>query len=58
MSRKRSGWNCVTNTCSGTVPTYDARDGKFRKVEVKLVKVDKLPKLKSRARGGYYAPTQ
>ena len=35
-----------------------ARDGKYRKVEVKLVNVSKLPKLRSRARGGYYAPSQ
>lgn len=41
----------------GYRPKNDARDGKYRKVEVKLVKVDKL-KLKSRARGGYYAPGQ
>ncbi len=42
----------------GYRPKNEARDGKFRKVEVKLVKVEKLPKLKSRARGGYYAPAQ
>jgi VWFA-related protein len=42
----------------GYRPKNDARDGKYRKVEVKLVKVDKLPKLKTRARGGYYAPSQ
>ena len=42
----------------GYRPKNDARDGKYRKVEVKLVKVDKLPKLRSRARGGYYAPAQ
>lgn len=36
----------------------DARDGKYRKVEVKLVNVSKLGKLRARARGGYYAPTQ
>ncbi len=42
----------------GYRPKNEARDGKYRKVEVKLVKVDKLPKLKSRARGGYYAPAQ
>jgi len=39
--------------------TNDARDGKYRKVEVKLVNLSKvLGKLKSRARGGYYAPSQ
>ena len=42
----------------GYRPKNDARDGKYRKVEVKLVKVEKLPRLKSRARGGYYAPSQ
>lgn len=42
----------------GYRPKNETRDGKYRKVEVKLVKVDKLPKLKSRARGGYYAPAQ
>jgi VWFA-related protein len=42
----------------GYRPKNDARDGKYRKVEVKLVKVEKLPRLKQRARGGYYAPTQ
>lgn len=42
----------------GYRPKNEARDGKYRKVEVKLVKVDKLPRLRSRARGGYYAPSQ
>ncbi|MFM2124602.1 MAG: hypothetical protein RL328_1053 [Acidobacteriota bacterium] len=42
----------------GYRPKNEARDGKYRKVEVKLVKVDKLPKLKSRSRSGYYAPAQ
>lgn len=42
----------------GYRPKNETRDGKYRKVEVKLVKVDKLPKLKSRSRGGYYAPAQ
>jgi Ca-activated chloride channel family protein len=42
----------------GYRPKNETRDGKYRKVEVKLVKVDKLPKMKSRARGGYYAPAQ
>jgi VWFA-related protein len=39
-------------------PKNEARDGKYRKVEVKLINVDKLPRLKARARGGYYAPGQ
>ena len=34
------------------------RDGKYRKVEVKLVNVSKLGKFKVRFRGGYYAPSQ
>jgi VWFA-related protein len=42
----------------GYRPKNEARDGKYRKVEVKLVHVEKLPKLRSRARGGYYAPGQ
>jgi len=42
----------------GYRPKNESRDGKYRKVEVKLVKVEKLPRLKSRARGGYYAPAQ
>jgi VWFA-related protein len=42
----------------GYRPKNDTRDGKYRKVEVKLAKVDKLPKMKTRARGGYYAPAQ
>lgn len=42
----------------GYSPKNDARDGKYRKVEVKLVNVSKLGKLRARARGGYYAPSQ
>jgi len=38
--------------------TNTARDGKYRKVEVKLANVSKLGKLRARARGGYYAPSQ
>jgi len=38
--------------------TNMARDGKYRKVEVKLANVSKLGKLRARARGGYYAPSQ
>ncbi|MEO8097837.1 MAG: VWA domain-containing protein [Acidobacteriota bacterium] len=40
----------------GYRPKNDARDGKYRKVEVKLVNTKDLPRLRSRARGGYYAP--
>jgi VWFA-related protein len=39
-------------------PKNLARDGKYRKVEVKLVNVGKLPPLRARFREGYYAPTQ
>jgi VWFA-related protein len=42
----------------GYTPTNLTRDGKYRKVEVKLVKTSGLPRLRARARGGYYAPTQ
>mgnify|MGYP002402071597 CR=1 FL=1 len=39
-------------------PTAQNRDGKYRKVEVKLNQPDGLPSLKARWRLGYYAPTQ
>ncbi len=39
-------------------PKNAVRDGKYRKVEVKLVNVSKLPPLRARSREGYYAPTQ
>jgi VWFA-related protein len=39
-------------------PTNANRDGKFRKVEVKLQAPDGLAGLKSRWRTGYYAPVQ
>ncbi len=42
----------------GYTPTNDARDGKYRKVEVKLVKTDGLPRLRARFRNGYYAQAQ
>jgi Ca-activated chloride channel homolog len=38
--------------------TNAAKDGKFRKVEVKLVQPRGLPPLKAYYRTGYYAPTQ
>jgi Ca-activated chloride channel homolog len=38
--------------------TNPAKDGKFRKVEVKLVQPRGLPPLKAYFRTGYYAPTQ
>ena len=42
----------------GYSPKNVARDGKYRKVEVKLVNVSKLPALRARFRLGYYAPAQ
>jgi hypothetical protein len=42
----------------GYSPKNAARDGKYRKVEVKLVKVKDLPPLRARFRAGYVAPTQ
>jgi len=42
----------------GYSPKNKARDGKYRRIQVKLVKVTGLPPLKSIFRTGYYAPTQ
>ena len=42
----------------GYNPKHAARDGKYRKVEVKLVKVKDLPPLRARYRPGYVAPGQ
>jgi VWFA-related protein len=42
----------------GYTPKNIARDGKYRKVEVKLMNVSKLPPLRARFREGYYAPAQ
>ena len=42
----------------GYSPKNAARDGKYRKVEVKLVKVKDLPPLRARYRPGYVAPSQ
>ena len=39
-------------------PKNRARDGKYRKVEVKLIQPDGLPALKARWRLGYYAPSE
>jgi VWFA-related protein len=39
-------------------PSNSTRDGKYRKVEVKLKSPDGLPGLKARWRAGYYAPAQ
>ncbi len=42
----------------GYHPKNKERDGKYRKVQVKLVKTTGLPQLKPNFRAGYYAPTQ
>ena len=42
----------------GYHPKNAAHDGKYRKVEVKLVKVKDLPPLRARYRPGYVAPAQ
>ena len=39
-------------------PTNEAKNGKYRHVQVKLVHPDGLPELKARWRLGYYAPQQ
>ncbi len=42
----------------GYIPKNAARDGKYRRVQVKLVKTTGLPQLKPIFRTGYYAPAQ
>jgi VWFA-related protein len=42
----------------GYSPKNTARDGKYRRVQVKLVKTAGLPPLKASFRTGYYAPAQ
>ncbi len=42
----------------GYSPKNATRDGKYRRVQVKLVKTTGLPPLKAMFRTGYYAPTQ
>lgn len=42
----------------GYAPKNKNRDGKYRRVVVKLVKTTGLPQLKAAFRTGYYAPTQ
>jgi Ca-activated chloride channel homolog len=42
----------------GYSPKNAARDGKYRRVQVKLVKTNGLPPLRAMFRTGYYAPTQ
>src|SRR5215475_946623 len=42
----------------GYTPKNATRDGKYRRVQVKLVKTTGLPQLKATFRTGYYAPAQ
>jgi VWFA-related protein len=42
----------------GYTSTNKARDGKYRRVQVKMAKVKGLPPLKASFRTGYYAPAQ
>ncbi len=42
----------------GYIPKNLVKDGKYRRVQVKLVKTVGLPPLKPAFRTGYYAPTQ
>jgi Ca-activated chloride channel family protein len=42
----------------GYSPKNVTRDGKYRRVQVRLVKTTGLPQLKASFRTGYYAPTQ
>jgi VWFA-related protein len=42
----------------GYVPSNEARDGKYRRVRVKLVQPRGLPPLRAAYRTGYYAPSQ
>jgi VWFA-related protein len=42
----------------GFIPKNMARDGKYRRVQVKLVKTTGLPPLRAMYRTGYYAPSQ
>jgi hypothetical protein len=42
----------------GYTPSNLQRDGKYRKLQVKLVELRGLPPLRASWRLGYYAPTQ
>ncbi len=42
----------------GYSPKNTTRDGKYRRVQVKLVKTTGLPQLRAMFRTGYYAPTR
>ncbi len=43
----RSASNCEISTCWATAPRIRTRDGKYRRVQVKLVKTTGLPQLKA-----------
>lgn len=40
----------------GYVPSNQTRDGKWRKIRIKIEKIEGLPKLTIRAKNGYYGP--
>jgi VWFA-related protein len=42
----------------GYSPTNRERDGKYRKVQVKLIQPPRMPQLRSNHKMGYYAPSQ
>jgi hypothetical protein len=42
----------------GYSPTIGERDGKFRRIKVKVIQPHGLPPLKAYWRHGYFAPTQ
>jgi hypothetical protein len=42
----------------GYSPANSARDGKYRKITVKLIQPRGLPKVTAHWRTGYYSPTQ
>ena len=53
-------WTCpfCTNGDRALITSFATRDGKYRRVLVKLVKTTGLPPLRAMFRTGYYAPTQ
>jgi Ca-activated chloride channel family protein len=55
---RRIGLELRNEYVLGYRPDNEARDGKWRKITVKLVPPRGLPPLKVHARQGYYAPTQ
>ena len=50
--------NCATSMCSDIVQRNPSRDGKWRKIKVKLNPPKGLPPLHVYAKTGYYAPTE